>query len=693
MSGAKQALLNLNFAATRALHGVVPGLLEKEAVINRMTLPTESGMKQLKDNFGISQYRHEDFETYAFDPVSFFAYPVLDSFAPNANVAGVLATNMYWRLLFSQALPDTAGSFVCILENSFHQTMSYMLDGSSAVFLGEGDFHDTRYDDLATTMDLNAFYADHLKNAAMRSYTSVPLSTKYGRYKLSVYPTSETEEMFLTNQPWMYTSIVAAISIFTAMLFGAFAYFVERRQNIVMDRVVQNAEKAAATERDLNEYLAHEIRNPLSSAILAHKFVKTSLTDPAIVPAETNRSSLLADSSIVDSSLQFIDEFLQSMLLMYRAAANKIDIGLSLTNLYQEVFKPVSDILSPQKGAFEVLIECHPSLVVMTDPLRLKQILLNLGRNASKFVSLGFVRLRAAIVDGMVELSVEDSGSGVAPEMRKVLFQKYHTSLEIVTQGNGIGLALCKNLVTLLGGSIFLDESYDSGIPGFPGARFVVRLNVPPNNSYHLDKAPPKDLEAQVESLSKVSTTIIPCQHSPLVGNQSPPNLPDKFSVLFVDDDNVLRKLFMRSLRKLCPTWRVQGASSGEAALDLIKNHHHDECAKHGEYQQQQPASDMMGGFDLIFVDQYMATTEPRMTGCETVYKLRERGINVTICGLSANDMEREFISAGADFFVLKPLPFEREALESVLVRMTKRSFRGVRARKQSFEDGGRETV
>ena len=56
----------------------------------------------------------------------------------------------------------------------------------------------------------------------------------------------------------------------TSFFFVLFVYFVERRQRIVMDRVVTNAAKAAAAERDLNEYLAHEIRNPLSSAMAAH---------------------------------------------------------------------------------------------------------------------------------------------------------------------------------------------------------------------------------------------------------------------------------------------------------------------------------------------------------------------------------------------------------------------------------------
>jgi len=107
-------------------------------------------------------------------------------------------------------------------------------------------------------------------------------------------------------------------------------------------------------------------------------------------------------------------------------------------------------------------------------------VILNLGRNSTKFVHEGFVRFKAAVVDGNVELYVEDSGQGITEEMRGRLFEKYQTSLDRLSQGTGIGLSLCKNLVSLLNGDIELDETYHSGIPGQPGAKFVIRLHTCP---------------------------------------------------------------------------------------------------------------------------------------------------------------------------------------------------------------------
>ena len=64
---------------------------------------------------------------------------------------------------------------------------------------------------------------------------------------------------------------------------------------------------------------------------------------------------------------------------------------------------------------------------------------MNLGRNSVKFVETGFVRLQAEVVDDNVELSVSDSGPGIPAEKRKLMFNKFQESLDILSQGTGIG--------------------------------------------------------------------------------------------------------------------------------------------------------------------------------------------------------------------------------------------------------------
>jgi CheY-like chemotaxis protein len=103
----------------------------------------------------------------------------------------------------------------------------------------------------------------------------------------------------------------------------------------------------------------------------------------------------------------------------------------------------------------------------------------------------------------------------------------------------------------------------------------------------------------------------------------------------------LLRKLLGRGIKRVQPEWHVQEVASGEAALTLAASHH----------------------FDLIFVDQYMASMEKQLLGTETVAALRSKGCHARRCGLSANDVETAFLNAGADFFILKPIPASKEGL------------------------------
>ena len=143
-----------------------------------------------------------------------------------------------------------------------------------------------------------------------------------------------------------------------------------------------------------------------------------------------------------------------------------------------------------------------------------------------------------------------------------------------VVNRTGIGLNLCKKLSQLMGGDIWLDESYDSGVEGFPGSRFVIDLATKPTafDSSLLD-AYEGELMEKGESLNQVSfrtedSSLATASQEDL----SVFELPDTLSVLFVDDDLILRKLFSRSVRRIAPGWDIQEAANGEAALHLTES-------------------------------------------------------------------------------------------------------------------------
>ena len=92
----------------------------------------------------------------------------------------------------------------------------------------------------------------------------------------------------------------------------------------------------------------------------------------------------------------------------------------------------------------------------------------------------------------------------------------------------------------------------------------------------------------------------------------------------------------------------MEEASNGETALSLA----------------------MEKNYDLIFIDQYMSSTEKTLLGTETTRELRSKGVTSAICGLSANDLEDTFIAEGANAFIMKPLPCDKDKLCCELIRI-----------------------
>lgn len=195
-----------------------------------------------------------------------------------------------------------------------------------------------------------------------------------------------------------------------------------------------------------------------------------------------------------------------------------------------------------------------------------------------------------------------------------------------------------------MGGKIYLDDDYFSGIEGHPGTRFVIDMQagsieqpVVVDTNEVLDGKQPEDQSGSgdTQGVDEDMQSI-------------PTELPDKLKVLFVDDDSVLRKLFTRSIRTVCPDWEVRQAASGETALQFTETEH----------------------FDLMFIDMYMASVEKQLLGTETVSHLRNNGVTSRICGLSANDKEQEFYDAGADAFLFKPFPCDKFTMTQTLCRV-----------------------
>lgn len=167
----------------------------------------------------------------------------------------------------------------------------------------------------------------------------------------------------------------------------------------------------------------------------ACSFVKTAIDEDEPLKTKAQREETREDVQIIDNALRFVNDLLRNMLDMHRAANKQLKINLTPTDIQLDVLESVHAMLPQRDPKFRVEVDCPEGLVAMTDRLRLKQVCLNLARNSVKFISEGFIRLRAEVVDEEVFIYVEDSGPGIPKEKREMLFNKFQESLDSLSQG------------------------------------------------------------------------------------------------------------------------------------------------------------------------------------------------------------------------------------------------------------------
>jgi signal transduction histidine kinase/HPt (histidine-containing phosphotransfer) domain-containing protein len=405
-----------------------------------------------------------------------------------------------------------------------------------------------------------------------------------------------------------------------ALKHGAQDYLVKGRDDgFILSRVVRyaverkNAEQALREARDKAEEAAqvkslflatvgHEIRTPLNGILgMARLLLDTPLDQRQKVFAET-----------VVSSGELLLGLVNDILDFSRLEAD----GLTLETTSFDLLNMVEDIrllMAPRAADKGLTLGCRfPPEVerqVSGDPLRLRQVLLNLVGNAIKFTANGSVMIAVAKEEssGMVRFSVSDTGIGIPEEARDILFNEFSQADSSVARrygGAGLGLAICKRLVTLMGGAIGFDST--------PGSGTQFWFRIPFSDAV---------LAAATANAKEIPTLM------PQV-------------VLLVDDNEVNLQVASGLLQRHGHT--VMTAADGPAALDLARRHR----------------------FDLVLLDKHM----PDMDGLEVARRLRglpDADPAQHIWLLTANPVEqdvRAWREAGIDGCLAKPFRVEEVA-------------------------------
>ncbi|GAB6039535.1 PAS domain-containing hybrid sensor histidine kinase/response regulator [Endothiovibrio diazotrophicus] len=222
------------------------------------------------------------------------------------------------------------------------------------------------------------------------------------------------------------------------------------------------AQEASRLKSQFLANMSHEVRTPMNAIIgMADLLSET--------PMEPEQGRFL---NIMRSASNLLLTLIDDILDLAKVEAGQLELEHIAFDL-PEVIEDVLEVLGVR--ARDKHLELHARLddgvpeVVMSDPVRLRQVLFNLVGNAVKFTDRGGVEVRVSRVagaDGVLEFAVRDSGIGIPAERVRAIFSAFTQADASVTRrfgGTGLGLTICQRLVELMGGRIWVESTPGEG--------------------------------------------------------------------------------------------------------------------------------------------------------------------------------------------------------------------------------------
>ena len=427
--------------------------------------------------------------------------------------------------------------------------------------------------------------------------------------------TAQTTEA--TKKAFLVMSILGFIGVLTA---SGIAFYVLRTSSRVEQALISSRQDALSANQFKSQFLAnmsHEIRTPLTAII---GFGET------LLDTRTSTHDRVDSINAIIRNGTHLQQIINDILDLSKIEANKLDVERIDTD-YFEVLAEIHSVVGMQASSkglgFEIDYRLPLPARILTDPLRLTQILINLCNNAIKFTERGSVRVVVSyLANGQMQFDVVDTGIGLTAEQSHRLFQPFEQADSSTTRkygGSGLGLVISRRLAEMLGGTITVD-----GVAG-EGSRFTVTIDAGPlQSSGLLFRVPTMLADIPATELSSIQLTG---------------------QVLLAEDTRDNQRLFSRYINSAGA--QVTVVDNGQLAVEAA----------------------LRDGFDIILMDMQM----PVMGGIEAVKILRSAGYKKPIVALTANAMKEDqnkCFAAGCDEFLTKPL--KREALLQMLARYLK---------------------